>query len=108
MTLDVFRCTACGTTLFPARYRCPACGGAQWATLAATRGKVVAATTVTHRVGVAGAGEVYLASVETDAGPMVIARLDSAAREGDTVLLDIDDEHRIVARTRSTSNPQVR
>jgi uncharacterized protein len=108
MTLDVFRCTACGTTLFPARYRCPACGGAQWATLAAASGKVVAATTVTHRVGAAGAGEVHLASVETDAGPTIIARLESAAHEGDTVSLDIDDEHRIVARTRSASNPQVR
>lgn len=97
-TLEVFRCTACGTTLFPARYFCPACGGAQFAALAATRGTVIAATAVLHRVGAQAGGDLHLASVATEEGPIVVARLDQAAVAGATVALDVDTDNRIQAR----------
>ncbi|QBR00660.1 DNA-binding protein [Paraburkholderia pallida] len=98
MKLEVLRCAACGTTLFPARYLCPACGGAQWTKQAVAHGTVLAATVVSHRVGTSEPGAVHLASVRTDAGPVVIARLDVAARKGETVSLEVDEESRILAR----------
>lgn len=98
MKLEVWRCAACGTTLFPARYLCPACGGAHWTKQAVSRGTVLAATTVSHRVGASEAGAVHLASVLTDAGPVVIARLDVAAGKGERVCLEVDEESRILAR----------
>ncbi|HKT95587.1 MAG TPA: zinc ribbon domain-containing protein [Paraburkholderia sp.] len=100
MKLDVFRCAACGVMLFPARYLCPACGGAQWTTQAVSHGTVLAVTTVSHRVGATGASAVHLASVQTDAGPVVIARLEAVARKGESVSLEIDEESRILARVR--------
>lgn len=96
-TLEVFRCTACGTTLFPARYFCPACGGARFAVLAAARGTVIAATAVLHRVGAQTGGELHLASVATDQGPVVVARLDAPVAAGAAVALDVDAGHRIQA-----------
>lgn len=98
MKLEIFRCAACGATLFPARYLCPACGGAQWTKQAVSCGTVLAATTVSHRVGATGAGAVHLASVQTDAGPVVIARLEAAAHKGESVCLEVDEESRILAR----------
>ncbi|MFD1554174.1 hypothetical protein ACFSHT_00845 [Paraburkholderia silviterrae] len=53
-------------------------------------GTVLAATVVSHRVGASEPGAVHLASVRTDAGPVVIARLDVAARKGETVSLEVD------------------
>jgi uncharacterized protein len=100
MKLEVFRCVACGSTLFPARYFCPACGGAQWSTQAVSNGTVLAATVVSHRVGAHATGAVHLASVETDAGPVVIARLEAEARKGEAVTLEVDAENRILARAR--------
>lgn len=100
MKLEVFRCAACGTTLFPARYLCPACGGAQWTKPVVSSGTVLAATTVSHRVGAREPGAVHLASVQTDAGPVVIARFEAAARKGETVLLEVDEESCILARSR--------
>ncbi|WP_028217576.1 Zn-ribbon domain-containing OB-fold protein [Paraburkholderia oxyphila] len=98
--LEVLRCADCGTTLFPARYLCPVCGGAQWTQQAVAHGTVLAATVVSHRVGASEPGAVHLASVRTDAGPVVIARLDVAARKGETVSLEVDEESRILARAR--------
>lgn len=100
MTLDVFRCADCGTTLFPARDLCPACGGAQWTKEAVSCGTVLAATVVSHRVGASEPGAVHLASVRTDAGPVVIARLEAAASKGERVSLEVDEDSRILARAR--------
>ncbi|MEW9586209.1 Zn-ribbon domain-containing OB-fold protein [Paraburkholderia sp. DGU8] len=98
MTLKVFRCKQCGTTLFPARYFCPSCGGAQWDECVSTRGNVAQATVVRHRIAAQAGAEVYLASVVTDAGPVVIARLDAAAQAGDAVSLELDEANRLLAR----------
>ncbi|TDY15809.1 hypothetical protein B0G81_8910 [Paraburkholderia sp. BL6665CI2N2] len=98
MSIKVFRCTQCGATLFPARYLCPSCGGAEWSALDAESGTVTAATVVRYRVGADSSGGVPLASVATQAGPIVVARLDSPAEIGDTVNLALDAQHRIVAR----------
>ncbi|MGF6995465.1 Zn-ribbon domain-containing OB-fold protein [Paraburkholderia sp. GAS32] len=100
MSIKVFRCTHCGTTLFPARYLCPSCGGAEWSALDAEGGTVTAATAVRRRVGADNGGDIHLASVATDAGPIVIARLDSPVETGDAVSLALDAQHRIVARRR--------
>ncbi|REE07344.1 hypothetical protein B0G71_7837 [Paraburkholderia sp. BL27I4N3] len=98
MTLKVFRCAQCETTLFPARYFCPACGGGEWSECAVERGSVAESTVVRHRVGAQGGGDVHLASVVTSAGPIVIARLEAAMQSGESVSLDVDDAGRIVGR----------
>jgi uncharacterized protein len=97
MSLNVFRCTHCGTTLFPARYLCPACGGGEWTECDASRGTVSAATVVRYRVAAQSGADILLASVRTQAGPTVIARIDAALEPGDTVSLTLDAEHRIRA-----------
>ncbi|WP_233862776.1 Zn-ribbon domain-containing OB-fold protein [Paraburkholderia adhaesiva] len=99
-TLTIFRCRACGEALFPARYRCPRCGAADWKDEAAPSGVIEESTVVRHRVGALGAGDIHLASVRTEAGAIVIARLDVPGRTGEPVLLTIDDAKRVLARPR--------
>ncbi|MDR3098020.1 MAG: zinc ribbon domain-containing protein [Paraburkholderia sp.] len=98
--LVIQRCNACGEAVFPARYRCPRCGAADWTGEAAADGAVEESTVVRHRVGAQGTGDVYLASVRVPAGPVVIARSDTALHEGDAVALTIDDAMRVWARAR--------
>ncbi|MEK6347374.1 MAG: zinc ribbon domain-containing protein [Burkholderia sp.] len=98
MTLHVYRCEACGHTLFPARYRCPSCGQDRWREVACTRGHIAETTVVRHRAGVADVADVALASVVGEAGPILIARLDALLPEGTAVSLEIDAEGRIAAR----------
>lgn len=98
--LAIQRCNACGEAVFPARYRCPRCGAAHWTSEPAEGGAVEESTVVRHRVGAQGTGDVYLASVRTQAGPVVIARSDTALREGEAVALFIDDAMRVWARAR--------
>lgn len=98
MMLEVLRCAACGTTLFPARYFCPACGGDAWTRLPVQGGTVAAATIVRHRAGAPDGSDVHIADVATDAGPVVVARLPGPLAVGAAVALEIDAEHRITAR----------
>jgi uncharacterized OB-fold protein len=97
MTLKAFQCRQCSTTLFPARYFCPACGCAEWGERVVERGTVAESTVVRHRIGAQGGSDVHLASVVTSAGPIVIARLDHAMQAGDEVRLEIDDAHCVIA-----------
>jgi uncharacterized protein len=97
-TLTIFHCRACGDALFPARYRCPRCGAADWTEEAALSGVIEESTVVRHRVGALGAGDVHLASIRTEAGAVVIARLDAPGRAGEPVRLTIDEAMRVLAR----------
>ncbi|MBU9184431.1 zinc ribbon domain-containing protein [Burkholderia multivorans] len=96
MKLEVFQCKQCGSTLFPARYFCFECGGAEWRERAVEHGRVGELTTVRRRVGAQDGGDVLLASVTTDAGPTVIARLEGAVRTGDRVRVAVDEQNRVV------------
>ncbi|MCC8395817.1 zinc ribbon domain-containing protein [Paraburkholderia sp. MMS20-SJTR3] len=97
MTLKVFQCNQCGSTVFPARYFCFECGGAEWHERVAESGTVNEWTTVRRRVGAQDGGDVLVASVTTDAGPVVIARLERPVRVGDEVSLAIDEQNRVLA-----------
>ncbi|SAL51354.1 hypothetical protein AWB70_04187 [Caballeronia cordobensis] len=97
MTLKVFQCKECGSTVFPARYVCFGCGGAEWRERVAERGTIDELTTVRRRIGAQDGSDVLLASVTTDAGPIVIARLERAMRAGDAVRLAIDEQNRVLA-----------
>ncbi|WP_244285748.1 hypothetical protein [Caballeronia concitans] len=63
----------------------------------AERGSVDEMTTVRRRVGAQEGGDVLIASVTTDAGPIVIARLERVVRAGDAVSLAIDEQNRVFA-----------
>ncbi|WP_347556476.1 hypothetical protein [Robbsia sp. KACC 23696] len=108
MILQLTRCTHCDLCVFPARFLCPACGGATWRAQEGTQGRITEWTLVRARIGVDAraddGGPVHLASVETDAGPVVIARIDAAqwsdeqTIDGARVALTIDETQRIHAR----------
>ncbi|WP_322047916.1 Zn-ribbon domain-containing OB-fold protein [Paraburkholderia sp. J67] len=104
-TLDVHQCTQCGKTLFPARYFCPACGGANWRRYVAQTGTVMETTIVRHRAGAPGAAPLYLATVHTDAGPAVIACSATPLADKTRVSLMVDAAHRIVASALDTPEP---
>jgi len=81
MSFPIPVCTACGRAAFPPRALCPSCGRRSWADAAAEAGRV---EEVTERAGV------HIASVRTDLGPVVVARVAEATAPGDMVRLDAD------------------
>ncbi|SAK75795.1 hypothetical protein AWB76_04963 [Caballeronia temeraria] len=97
MNLDVTQCTQCGLTLFPARYFCPSCGSNAWTRCTVESGTVMESTVVRHRAGERDSPPIYLATVRTDAGPVVVARLNAAVPDGSAVRLEVHDDQCIVA-----------
>ena len=81
MTLPMAACATCGHVVFPSRALCPACGGAEWRAVDATRGTV---EQVTESNGV------VIVSLRSDLGPVVVARCEGAAQPGSVVSLDRD------------------
>jgi uncharacterized OB-fold protein len=79
VSLQLPVCVSCGRTVFPSRALCPSCGGRTWDTTAAAGGVVEQST---ERAGV------RIAAVRTDLGPVVVARLEGSAGDGDAVKLD--------------------
>ncbi len=90
MRPSVFRCVQCDHRMFPARFLCPKCHGDEFLT------EVCASGVVTELTRSASSGDeagVYmLATVASDAGPVLIARvLDGAVQRGDKVALVLRD-----------------
>jgi uncharacterized protein len=79
--LTVTVCAACGEAVFPPRALCPSCGGRDWRWVEAGDGTV---EQTTERDGVA------IASVRTDAGPIVLARASVSCATGNAVRLEAD------------------
>jgi uncharacterized OB-fold protein len=92
MSFSVPVCNACGRAVFPPRVLCPACNGREWT--AQETGGVV--EEVTERDGT------RIASVRTDLGPVVIARLEADVPRGSSVALDADGGVPVVSRRRET------
>jgi uncharacterized OB-fold protein len=76
-----------GHAVFPPRALCPRCASRDWH--AEPAGPGTAAQVTTHRAGG------HIASVELDAGPIVVARADGVAA-GSRVTLE-DDQGRMIA-----------
>ncbi|HWK46626.1 MAG TPA: hypothetical protein VNT30_18035 [Stellaceae bacterium] len=89
MSVTIHRCAACGHSCFPARQLCHRCGGAEWTPVTVDRGTVEELTTVLHQADAAVAGTVHLASVRTDSGVVILARLDRAVALGAEVGLTL-------------------
>ncbi len=81
MSFPIPICAACGIAVFPPRALCPSCGGRFWVEGETNRGL---AEQVTERAGV------RIASVRTDLGPLVVARVAEGIAPGDSVLLEAD------------------
>ena len=77
--MTVFECGACSHRAFPKRLLCPRCGGAQFRAIAAEFGLLEEVTT-------SSAGDT-IASVRTEAGPLVLAGLDRPLATGSRVRL---------------------
>lgn len=89
-------CSKCGLKLFPSRYLCPRCGNDSWFEEPAEWGTVSAMTVERDLKGTF--GDRMLASIETQAGPTVIAQLEAGCDIGQKVELAIDTDQRILAR----------
>jgi uncharacterized OB-fold protein len=93
----VFACIECGAADFPRRLMCPRCGSAGTREVAAASGTVEETTVVRRRPGMPGESLVRLATVRTDAGPRVIARLDATMQAGVRVNLRHEADGAITA-----------
>ena len=93
-------CRACGHAVFPPRLLCPRCGGSEWREEAAERGVVEEATKAVFRVRSEPVTR-RLASVRTEVGPVVIARLLDDAGPGAAVSLALSDGA-VTARRRAS------
>jgi uncharacterized OB-fold protein len=82
VSLRVFVCESCGRAIFPQRFLCPDCGGREWRDEAVDAGTLEAAAEREVRVG----------AVRTSLGPLVIARIESAAEPGSEASLDQDGD----------------
>ena len=87
---SVFRCVQCDHRMFPVRFLCPKCHGNEFEAEVCASGVVTELT----RSALSGeeAGIYMLATVASDAGPLLIARvLDEAVQRGDRVALVLRD-----------------
>jgi uncharacterized OB-fold protein len=75
-------CDTCGHAVFPERALCPRCGSREWHE--ASAGPGTAEQVTTHRAGA------RIASVATDAGPVVVARAGEGVVPGARVTLEND------------------
>jgi uncharacterized OB-fold protein len=89
-------CEACGEAVYPARAVCPRCGAERWRQRSAPRGVVEEATV--HR-------GVRIASVRTDVGPVVIARLEDDVPEGSAVSLHLEGSAPVAVAAPSGRSP---
>lgn len=90
MSPSVFRCVRCDHRMFPARLLCSQCHGDEFEAEECSSGVV---TELTRSASSGDEAGVYvLATVASDAGPVLIARvLDEAVQRGDKVALVLRD-----------------
>jgi uncharacterized OB-fold protein len=77
MSFTVDRCNACLHVVYPARYLCPRCQGQDWHPVTVRSGTLLQ---FTHMPGER-AGDDCLGTLQTDDGPLVIARLRGTAHD---------------------------
>ncbi|GAA3677205.1 hypothetical protein GCM10023081_14370 [Arthrobacter ginkgonis] len=84
MSATIQQCLDCTTLLFPLRLLCPSCGGGRLGPATIEAGTIEHATTLHDGT--------VLATVRSDGGPALIARLTSPAAAGETVFLTNDPD----------------
>jgi uncharacterized OB-fold protein len=82
--VSVAACAGCGRLAFPAPVVCHRCGSATWGPRRLERGIVEELAQVCHAAGGA-SGDVVIASVRLDGGPVVVARLAGDVEAGAAV-----------------------
>jgi uncharacterized OB-fold protein len=89
-------CSFCGHACFPPRRLCHRCGGADWNSLGVASGIVEEGTIVHHQADGAMAKPVFLASVRTQVGVLLLARFDAEVERGMAVRLAVAESGAIV------------
>lgn len=88
--LEIPVCAACGLAAFPPHLMCSRCGAMAWHAEVAARGIAEEITLLRRAVGSdPNAPPIALASIRTELGPTVIARLDGSVAAGDDVELEM-------------------
>jgi uncharacterized protein len=95
--MKVFACVVCAQADFPRRLLCPSCGHDEFVEVDASSGRVEEVTTLHHRAGKAGGEIGYIATVLTQAGPRVIARLERVLAAGTAVSLRLESDGAMTA-----------
>jgi uncharacterized OB-fold protein len=98
VTIDA--CSFCGHACFPARLLCHRCGGADWNSFAVRDGLIEERTMVHHQADAAAPETVFLASVRTAAGVLLLARLPREFERGTPVSLAVAAGGAILAHPR--------
>jgi uncharacterized protein len=95
--MNVFACTLCGQCDFPRRLLCAHCGNDLFNEVDAATGRVEEVTVLHHRAGKPGSEMTCLATLLTDAGPRVIARLARPLAPGTVVGIQCESDGALVA-----------
>jgi uncharacterized OB-fold protein len=89
--VTIHACSFCGHACFPPRRLCHRCGGADWNSLGVASGIVEEVTIVHHQVDAATPNPIFLASVRTQVGVLLLARFDTEVERGTPVRLAVAD-----------------
>jgi uncharacterized OB-fold protein len=96
MRLVTYACNFCGHVCFPARLICHRCGGADWRDVAVDSGIVEDVTAVHYQADTMRGDEaIYLASVRTESGLLILARFDGAVARGADVGLSLSETNAV-------------
>jgi len=89
-------CSFCGHACFPARLLCHRCGGGDWNSIEVGGGIVEERTIVHHQADAATPDQVFLASVRTPVGVLLLARLDREVERGTKLTLAVAESGAII------------
>jgi uncharacterized OB-fold protein len=85
--VGIWRCSACGTTVFPRRLLCPQCHGAAFEEARVHAGVIEEIAVIRHMIGQENWQPRRIANVRTIGGPSITAGLRDEAGEGTVVEL---------------------
>jgi uncharacterized OB-fold protein len=96
--IEVSGCVACGRRLFPARLRCPLCGGFEFLAFYVEAGTVEGVTSLVHTLGQSLTAPVYLGVLLVAENVRVLARIDGPVEIGSVMALSLEGETLIAAQ----------
>ena len=88
--VDIQKCRVCAEVHFPAHLSCAKCGAMDFETISTQQGILEQITVLNRRVGATDAEPVCIGLVRTEAGPLLIARINGNLPINTRVTLNSD------------------